>query len=253
MVELAVRAVVGFAMGIVAGSFLATLILRWPEGRSVLRGRSACDGCGRILKPHELLPILSALLQRGNCRSCGAAIDTVHWRMELACGAIGAAAAILAPLPQALGWMLAGWMLLTLAVLDARHYWLPDVLTLGLAFVGLTIGPWITDVALVDSVIGALTGYGVLMMVALAYRALRGREGLGLGDAKLLGALGAWMGWQALPMLLFLACALALLWSAGRSIIRRQRPDADMMLPLGTFLCMAATPVMLMRLAGYIS
>lgn len=251
--ELAARATIGFALGIVAGSFLAALILRWPEGRSVLRGRSACDGCGRTLQPGELLPILSALVQRGKCRSCGAAIDPLHWRMELACGAVGVGAAVMmvSP-PQVLGWMLAGWMLLTLAILDARHYWLPDALTLTLTLAGLTIGPILTGVAPVDSVIGALAGYGVLMAVALFYRALRGREGLGLGDAKLLGALGAWMGWQALPLLLCLACALGLLWIGARALIRSQNVNAAAMVPLGTFLCLAAPPVMLMRLAGWI-
>lgn len=252
MAELAMRAAVGFALGIVAGSFLAALILRWPVGRSILHGRSACDACGRILQPWELVPLFSAAFQRGNCRGCHAAIDPLHWQVELACGAIGVAAAMLAPLPFALGWMLAGWMLLALAVLDARHYWLPDALTLGLALLGLTIGPWLTGVAQMDSIIGAAAGYGVLMAVALVYRALRGREGLGLGDAKLLGAMGAWMGWQALPMLVFLASALALLWVAGQALIRRTRPDATTMLPLGTFLCIAAPPVILIRLVGII-
>lgn len=252
MAELGVRLVSGFVLGLVAGSFLATLILRWPEGRSVLRGRSACDGCGRSLHARDLVPLLSALAQRGRCRACGAKIDPFHWQIELACGGIGALAAALAPFPLALGWMVAGWMLLTLAVLDARHYWLPDALTLALAFLGLTIGPWVTGVALTDSVIGAVAGYGALMAVAFAYRALRGREGLGLGDAKLLGALGAWAGWQALPMLLFLASALALVFAVGQALIQRKRLDAHTMLPLGTFLCMAAPPVMLMRLAGYI-
>lgn len=253
MAELFVRAAVGLVLGLVAGSFLAALILRWPVGRSILHGRSACDGCGRILQVWELVPVISAAFQRGKCRGCGASIDPLHWQVELACGCIGVAAAILATFPNALGWMLAGWMLLALAVLDARHYWLPDALTLALAFLGLTIGPWLTGVSSAGSIIGALTGYGALMVVALVYRALRGLEGLGLGDAKLLGALGAWMGWQALPLLLFAASALALLWTAGQALIRRQKPHAATMLPLGTFLCIATPPVMIMRLVGYIS
>lgn len=247
MAELAVRAAVGLVLGLVAGSFLATLILRWPVGRSILHGRSACDGCGRILQAWELVPVISAAFQRGKCRGCGASIDPLHWQVELACGGIGVAAAMLVPFPYALGWMLAGWMLLTLAVLDARHYWLPDALTLALAFLGLTIGPWVSDVTLIDSLIGAAAGYGALIAVALLYRALRGREGLGLGDAKLLGALGAWMGWQALAMLVFVASVLALLWAAGHALTHRQKPDAATMVPLGTFLCLAAPAVMLMR------
>lgn len=247
MAELFVRASVGFALGAVAGSFLATLILRWPVGRSILRGRSACDDCGRILKPHELVPLVSTMLQRGKCHGCHAPIDPLHWRIELTCAAIGVAAAMLSAWPNALGWMSAGWLLLTLAVLDARHYWLPDILTLGLALLGLIIGPPLTGVTPIDSVIGALAGYGIFTAVALIYRALRARDGLGMGDAKLLGALGAWLGWQSLPLLVLLASALALLWAAGQAAIRRQKPDAASMLPLGTFLCIAALPVTLMQ------
>ncbi len=231
----------GFLLGLIFGSFLAALVLRWPEGQSVLVGRSQCDRCGRVLRAAELVPLLSALLSRGRCRSCGARIDPVHWRMELGCGAIGACAATFAPLPGALGWMALGWILLALAVLDARHYWLPDALTLPLAFLGLTIGPWVTGVRLEDGLIGAAAGYGALLLVALGYKALRGREGLGLGDAKLLGALGAWFGWQALPFILLGASSLALLWVAGRALvgdpIRRSTRIA-----LGTFLSIAAIP-----------
>src|SRR3546814_8244321 len=79
-------------------------------------------------------------------------------------------------------------MLLTLALLDWRHFWLPDALTLPLAFLGLTIGLWSTDVALIDRIIGAVAGYGALLGISGGYRLFRGREGLGLGDVKLLGA-----------------------------------------------------------------
>ncbi|CAN5350417.1 hypothetical protein BH10PSE12_BH10PSE12_18970 [soil metagenome] len=134
-----------------------------------------------------------------------------------------------------------GWMLLTLAILDARHFWLPDALTLPLAFLGLTLAQWVTDVALTDRIIGALAGYGVLLTVSLGYRRLRGREGLGLGDAKLLGALGAWFGWQTLPFLLLVASGLALL-TVGVSAARGGNINALTRVPLGSFLCIAAIP-----------
>ena len=137
-----------------------------------------------------------------------------------------------------LGWASLGWMLLTLAVLDWRHYWLPDALTLPLAFLGLTLGLWATDVVLVDRIIGAALGYGSLLAIALTYRALRGREGLGLGDAKLLGALGAWFGWQALPFILLIAAlaGLGVMLATGRAMAATAR------VPLGTFLALAAVP-----------
>ncbi len=234
--------VAGAILGLIFGSFFAALITRWPEGKSVLRGRSACDGCGRALRASELVPLLSALALRGRCKTCGAGIDPLHWRMELGCAFIGAVSAFLCPFLESLGAMALGWILLTLAALDARHYWLPDALTLPLAALGLTVGPWVTGVSFTDALIGAAAGYGALLTVALGYRALRGREGLGLGDAKLLGALGGWFGWQALPLILLGASLLGLGWALAVALASRGRLVGQARLPLGTFLCIAAVP-----------
>lgn len=231
-------ALIGALAGAIAGSFLSTIILRWPQGRSVLRGRSACDGCGRNLGACDLVPLLSAMIQRGRCRTCGARIDPLHGRMEAACAIIGALAIGGLPELGGVAWALLGWLLLTLAILDWRHFWLPDALTLPLAFLGLTVGIWATDVSLPDRVIGAAIGYGALLAIALSYRALRGRDGLGLGDAKLLGALGAWFGWQALPFILLIASilGLAVMLITGRAKQRTAR------VPLGSFLALAVLP-----------
>lgn len=228
----------GGLAGLVAGSFLATLILRWPQGRSVMRGRSSCDGCGRVLGPRELVPLMSALASGGKCRTCGTPIDSLHFSVELSCAAIGVLAAALSPGMEGAGWALLGWLLLTLAILDWRHFWLPDALTLPLAFLGLTVGPWLTPAAFADRVIGAAAGYGALLFLSLVYRRLRGRDGLGLGDAKLLAALGAWFGWQALPFILLSAASmgLAIALATGRATSAKAR------LPLGTFLAVAAIP-----------
>lgn len=233
-----VAALIGGLAGAILGSFLATLILRWPQGRSVMRGRSACDGCGRTLGARDLIPLFSAMMQRGRCRSCGAAIDPLHGRVEAGCAVIGALALGAMPNLGGIGWAVFGWLLLTLAVLDWRHFWLPDALTLPLAFLGFTIGLWATDVALVDRAIGAAAGYGALLAVALGYRAVRGRDGLGLGDAKLLGALGAWMGWQALPFILLIASVTGLLVMLMTGLVKA----AGARVPLGTFLALAAVP-----------
>ena len=233
-----VAALIGGLAGAILGSFLATLILRWPQGRSVMRGRSACDGCGRTLGARDLIPLVSAMMQRGRCRSCGAAIDPLHGRVEAGCAVIGAVAVGVMPNLGGIGWAVFGWVLLTLAVLDWRHFWLPDALTLPLAFLGFTIGLWATDVALVDRAIGAAAGYGALLAIALGYRAVRGRDGLGLGDAKLLGALGAWMGWQALPFILLIASVTGLLVM----LVTGRAKEASARVPLGTFLALAAVP-----------
>ena len=233
-------AMAGGGAGAILGSFLATLILRWPEGRPVT-GRSQCDGCGRTLSVGELVPLASALVLRGRCSACSASIDPLHFRIELACAVIGAVALVLVPLPAAAGWAVLGWVLLTLCVLDARHFWLPDALTLPLAVAGWAVAPWVTGMARVDAAIGAAAGCGSLMVLAILYRAVRGREGLGQGDAKLLGALGAWFGWQALPFILMLAALAGLGWAGWRAL-RTGTVAAHTMVPLGTFLTIAAIP-----------
>lgn len=236
------RLLIGLGLGAIIGSFLGAIVLRWPRGDSVLRGRSECDGCGRTLGPIELVPILGALIARGRCRTCGARIDPAHMLAEVGAALIGGFMLWLTPDLLAAGVLaVGGWMLLALALLDARHLWLPDALTLPLAALGLTLGDWVLPVPLPDRLIGAALGYAGLALLAAAYRRLRGAEGLGLGDAKLLGAIGAWWGWMLLPPVLLLASVAGLLWALALRL-RGRTIDAKTALPFGTFLCLAVAP-----------
>lgn len=226
-------------IGLMAGSFIATLVLRWPAGRSVL-GRSQCDGCGRPLGALDLVPLLSALAWRGRCRTCNEAIDPFHWRVELGSALIGAMA--LALMPGTAGgwlWALFGWLLLPLALLDARHFWLPDRLNLLLGIVGLLVAGPMLGTSLIDRWIGALAGGLILALIAWAYRRARGAEGMGGGDPKLVAAIGAWLGWQALPLMLLLASLGGIVWALiaqGKG----DRPLAERRVPFGVFACTAA-------------
>jgi len=225
-------------IGLLLGSFIATLVLRWPTGRSVL-GRSQCDGCGRPLAAADLVPLLSALASRGRCRTCGAPIAPFHWRVELGSALIGAVALALAPGTSGWLWALFGWLLLPLALLDARHFWLPDRLNALLAITGLLLAGPMLGTTLPDRWIGALVGGTVLALVAWTYRRMRGAEGMGGGDPKLVAAIGAWLGWQALPLLLLLASFGGIAWA-----ITAQRkgdpPLSARRVPFGVFACAAA-------------
>lgn len=233
-----------FVLGAVIGSFLAAILVRWPEGRSVLRGRSRCDACGRTLGPHDLVPILSWFLVRGKCRMCGAPIDRRHLAAEAAAALIGLAAIFAHPLPLAAFTALLGWWLFLLAALDLEHHWLPDRLTLPLIAAGLAVAAIGFGPGLADRVYGAVGAYASLEAIRLGYARLRGREGLGGGDSKLFAALGAWLGWPLLPFVLVGAgliglAAVGWMWISGKGV------RGDDRMPLGTLMALAAWPLWL--------
>lgn len=235
-------AILGAIFGAIVGSFLATLVIRWPKGEQAVIGRSRCDQCQRELGPLELVPIVSRLWLRGRCRACGAAIDPTHAQLETCAAIAGAAALGLAPDPSGLALALFGWLLLPLAWLDWRHLWLPSRLVLPLAIGGLALGG-LLGASLMDRIIGGLAGWAVLGLLSLTYRLARGREGLGRGDPKLLGAIGLWLGWAPLAPVLALAAALGLAVALARGLSSKDS------LPFGTMLSMAAWPIAWSQLA----
>ena len=234
----------GLILGAIVGSFLATLMIRWPQGRSVLRGRSRCDGCGAALGPLELVPLLSWAVQRGRCRRCGARIDSRHPAVELAAAALAIVAIVAHPLPLAAVTALLGWWLLLIAALDLEHQWLPDPLTLPLIPLGFAAAWAGFGPPPAERVAGAALGWAALALIAWAYRRLRGREGMGGGDPWLMAALGAWIGAWLLPAVLLGAGLLGLAAVAAMRL-RGEPVTATSRLPLGTLLALAAWPVWL--------
>lgn len=226
-------------LGAIIGSFIATLAVRWPRGQSVARGRSACDGCGAPIGAARLIPILSFAVQRGRAACCGAPIDPIHPVGEILAAAVAALAAAVAPdMTQAIAGMLLGWLLLALALLDARRRWLPDRLTATLALLGIAAGLAGLPPGLTDRLIGGAAALLLFAFVRRGYRRLRGREGMGGGDVKLFGAIGLWLGWQALPMVV-LAAAMGGLLAALALKVAGRRIDATSSLPFGIFLALA--------------
>ena len=242
--SLPLRALLGAGLGLIAGSFLATASLRWPEGRSVLRGRSACDSCAAPLGPAALVPLLSYAALRGCCRRCGARIDPRHPAIELVAALLGAVAAAAHPGLLGLVTALFGWWLLLIATLDLEHLWLPDRLTLPLLALGLAAAWAGFGPPLLGRAAGAAIGWAALFLIAWLYRRLRGGEGMGAGDPRLLGALGAWVGAWQLPAILLGAGLLGLAAVAAMRL-RGESVTATSRLPLGTLMALAAWPVWL--------
>jgi len=220
------------------GSFLGTLAVRLPAGRPVVSGRSSCPSCGVTLGPASLVPVLSWVVLQGRCRSCARPIRAFYPAIEL--GALGVAiwaATVFSGWPLLASCGL-GWVLMALAVIDARHLLLPDVLTLPLIPAGLAAIFAIEPGALPAHTLAAGAGWAAFAVVDWLYRRLRGRRGLGTGDAKLLAAAGAWVGFAGLPSVVLLASSGALCW-AVTSGLRRGRLRAGKVVAFGPFIALA--------------
>jgi leader peptidase (prepilin peptidase)/N-methyltransferase len=200
--------------------------------------QSRCEACGHVLGVGDLLPIASHLALRGQCRFCGTAIAPFHWAVELA--AVAIAAAPLSPdVPSLCCGCVLGWGLLALAWIDWRHLILPDALTLPLVLLGLGATFWLDPAALANHAAAAAVAYLLFRLIAWTYRRLRGRDGLGEGDAKLRAAAGAWVGITALSSVLLGGAILTLLTAIIGALRRGGGLSTTVRLPLGPGLCAA--------------
>ena len=225
-------------LGAIWGSFVAALCSRWPKGESIATGRSHCDQCGKVIAGYDLVPVVSYLALKGRCRNCGQEFGIETIAIELVSASIGAASVLIFLEGQALAAAIFGWLLLPLIILDYSHFWLPNRLVLLLAVAGLFVGPMLLpEVMLVDRVIAASSGFLCLEAIRLAYEKYRQQEGLGAGDPKLFGALGLWLGWEAMPTTLLLASVIGL----SVALLTRQLSDQiKSAFPFGSYLAVAA-------------
>ena len=230
-----------------AGSFLGVLIDRLPRGEDVIRRRSACRSCAAPLGPADLIPVLSYLWRRGRCGRCGAAIP--RWLPGVELGALALAGLALAAggPPGAVGLSaVVLWCLLALALCDLQWFQLPDALTGALfcAALGLSAlyGPgWAA------ALWGASLGSGAFLALRAGYRVWRGREGLGLGDVKLMAGLGALAGPYDLPLLVLLAALAGLAAALAGSVVAGRVPKGTQPLPFGAALAASGGVIWLLH------
>ncbi len=229
--------------GLVFGSFLNVVIHRLPRDMSLTRPRSHCPGCGATVRWYDNVPVLSFALLRGRCRRCGTRISWRYPAVELMTAALTVAVAARFGLTRvgALALVLV-LLLVPLALIDLEHHLLPDVLTLPGIVVGLAASTLSVIVPLSDALVGAALGAAIPYAVIVLYRLIRGVEGMGLGDVKLLAMIGAFLGWRgALLTLMLGACGGAVV---GLTMIAVGRGRSDTELPFGTFLAAAAVVVL---------
>jgi leader peptidase (prepilin peptidase)/N-methyltransferase len=224
--------------GLVIGSFLNVCIYRLPRDQSIVWPASRCTSCGRELRWYENIPVASYVALGGRCRTCRARISVMYPVVETATAALFAASVAVFGWSWLLPVRLAfGCAMIVLFVIDLQHQILPDEITLGGTAAGLAASVWLPP-GWRDALIGAAAGAGMLLALARGYRRLRGQEGLGLGDVKMLAMIGAFLGWKL--MLLTLAAASVLGSLTALALMVGGRASLQSKLPLGTFLAAAA-------------
>ena len=253
-------AAVAGLLGLCVGSFLNVVIHRLPrmmerewhaqcadlrgetplpaEVLSLARPRSHCPSCGHQITVLENIPIVSYLILRGKCSKCAAPISARYPVVEAATGLLSAYAAWhFGPTPQALGALIMLWALIALTAIDLDTQLLPDSITLPLLWIGLALNLAGTYVDISSAVIGAMVGYLTLWSVFWLFKLLTGKEGMGYGDFKLLAALGAWLGWQMLPVIILLSSIVGAV--VGICLIVFSRHGRNTPIPFGPYLAAA--------------
>ena len=231
-------AVFAFFVGACIGSFLNVVIHRLPRGESIVSPRSRCPGCGRAIRAWENIPIVSFIVLGGKCAGCGGAISWRYPAVELLTAAGFATTYLLdGPGIPLLRDLLFLSLLIPIAFIDIDHRIIPDELSLGGLAAGLLLsflpgGEWKGSVA------GALLGGGILYTTAFLYEKVRGAEGMGGGDIKLLTMIGAFLGWRGALATIFFG---ALLGAAGGILAMRKGGEGlKTAIPFGPYLCVAA-------------
>ena len=224
--------------GLCIGSFLNVCAYRLPLGESVVHPRSRCTSCGRMLSWFDNLPVVSWVALRGRCRTCGEPVSWMYPAVEIVTALVFAVSYLTYGLTLlSLVRVIFGCALIVLFVTDLQHKILPNVITLPGIVIGFVCSLFLPP-GWVSSLIGILVGGGVLFAIAEVYYRVRGQEGLGMGDVKLLGMIGAFLGWKLVLLTLVFASFTGSL--AGGMLIASGRGGMKYALPFGTFLAVGA-------------
>jgi len=252
---------VALLLGLLVGSFLNVVIYRLPkmlerdwqdQAREILDlplathgdtfnlilPNSRCPQCAHEIRPWENIPLLSYVFLRGKCSSCKAPISSRYPLVELACGLLSAYVVWHFGFTEQAGAMLLlTWGLLAMSLIDADHQLLPDALVLPLLWLGLIGNAFGLFTSLEDAVWGAVAGYLSLWSVCWLFKLITGKDGMGHGDFKLLAMLGAWGGWQILPLTILLSSLVGAV--LGLLLMRLRNADRSTPMPFGPYLALA--------------
>lgn len=244
-------------LGLLIGSFLNVVIYRLPimleqqwaanpgtPAMNLLMPRSLCPQCYTMIKARHNIPLLSFMMLRGQSVCCDKPISRRYPLVEILSLGLSVIIALhFGASMQTLAALILIWSLIPLVFIDCEHQILPDNITLPLMWAGLMINTAQIFTTPIDAIFGAVAGYSLFWIIAYVFKRLRGVEGLGLGDAKLLAACGAWLGWQFIPLLILLAALGGLIITLSYNILH-QRSHREP-IPFGPFIALACVLTLL--------
>ena len=222
------------------GSFANVCIYRLPENKNVITGRSSCPNCKNKIPWYDNIPLLSFILLMGKCRLCKKPIDLQYFIVELI------SAISFVSIYYFFGLTLAALLLLILSIffiiiffIDLKHFIIPNVLTFPLMIIGFikSFDPNLNQTIFpnyINSLIGGLFGYSIIWLIIFIYKKIRNKEGMGLGDAKLLAVVGFWFGWVSIPFVIFISSAVALILVIPSILNKSRKMSSE--IPFGPYI-----------------
>ncbi len=222
-------------LGLTLGSFINVCIYRIPLKISIIRPSSTCPNCGERIRAYDNIPIVSYLLLAGKCRYCR---KTISWRYPVIEGLMGLLSLVLfiryGLCYQYPIFLIFVGTLITISFIDFEHQIIPDLLSLPGIAAGMAVALIPGRISFLDSVIGAASGGGSLLLIAIVFKRLTGKDGMGGGDVKLLAMIGAWMGWRSLPLIILISSLTGAV--AGSLFLLTAGKGLRARIPFGPFL-----------------
>jgi leader peptidase (prepilin peptidase)/N-methyltransferase len=228
-----------FVFGMVVGSFLNVCICRMPKNESIISPPSHCPYCSYQIRWYDNIPLLSYLLLRGKCRGCSAHISLQYPLVELLNGILTLFLFLrFGPTLEFAALFLFCSALVVITFIDIEHQIIPDEISLPGIVVGFVLSFFLKGNTWLNSLLGILLGGGSLLLVAYSYQRLTGKDGMGGGDIKLLAMMGAFLGWKAMPFIIFASSLFGSI--IGVSIMLLQKKDSKLAIPFGPYLAFGA-------------
>jgi len=239
MTPFAIYALFAFLFGSIVGSFLNVCIYRLPKEESVVFPPSHCPHCSYQIRWYDNIPLVSYLLLRGKCRGCGSSISLQYPLVELINGVLTLLLFLrFGPSLAFAALFLFCSALVVITFIDIEHQIIPDEISLSGIVIGFILSFFLKGHSWLNSLLGILLGGGSLLLVAYVYQRITGKDGMGGGDIKLLAMMGAFLGWKAMPFIIFASSLVGSVF--GISLMLLQKKDAKLAIPFGPYLAFGA-------------